>query len=66
MVKRAKLEPLIIQEWMKLPERDRIEDNILQFYTELSQSSPHLLAFRCSGDKYQMLKSILKNFIVRR
>lgn len=66
MVKRAQLEPLIIQQWLKRPETDRTEDNILQFYAELSQNNPHLLAFRYSGDKYQKLKSILKNFIIRR
>lgn len=66
MVKRAELEPQIIQEWLKRPEVERTEDDILQFYAELSQDNPHLLAFRYSGDKYQMLKSILKNFIVTR
>lgn len=64
MVKRSELEPLI-REWLKRPDTDRTEDDILSFYGELYQNQQPLLSFHYRGDKYQMLKSILKNHIVR-
>jgi hypothetical protein len=65
MVKRSDLEPLIIQEWLKRPRDQRTDSEVLMFYGELSQRRPDLLRFRASGDKYQHLKSILRNLIER-
>lgn len=65
MVKLAELEPLIITEWLKRPDTNRTENDILIFHSELEQNQPHLLSFRYSGDKYQRLKSIVKNHIVK-
>jgi hypothetical protein len=65
MVKRADLEPDIINEWLKRPGRKRTELDVLLFHGEISKNKPHLLSFRASGDKYQVLKSILRNYIER-
>jgi hypothetical protein len=65
MVKRADLEPQIVSEWLKRPDGKRTENDILTFYGELSQSKPYLLSFRASGDKYQVLKSILRHHMER-
>jgi len=66
MVKRSDVEPLIIQEWLQQqPAGQRNEGEILSFHGRLQRDSPHLLAFRASGDKYQVLKTILRNHIER-
>jgi len=65
MTKRSDLEPLIIQEWLKRPVGKRTENDILQFHGFLQKNRPDLLSFRASGDKYQTLKSILRNVIER-
>jgi hypothetical protein len=61
MVKRADLEPLIIREWLKRPAGSRTEKDVILFYNELQRTRPDLLSFRASGDKYQVLKSILRD-----
>ncbi len=66
MVKRADLEPLIVQEWLKRPVAQRKEGDVLIFYGHLTQHRPDLLAFRASGDKYQHLHTILRHHIERR
>jgi hypothetical protein len=63
MVKRAELEPQIVAEWLKRPVEKRTENDVLMFYGELSQTKPFLLSFRAAGDKYQHLKSVLRNHI---
>jgi hypothetical protein len=63
MQRRADLEPLIIQEWLKRPSEQRTVTDVLIFYGQLSQKRPDLLNFRCSGDKYQVLHSILTKHI---
>jgi hypothetical protein len=66
MAKRADLEPLIIREWLRQqPTGHRSEGEIFAFYGRLQKEKPHLLAFRASGDKYQVLKTILRNHIER-
>lgn len=66
MAKRSDLEPAIIQEWLeKRPVGQRTEGEILSFYGRLQQEKPHLISFRASGDKYQVLKTILRNHIER-
>ncbi|MBQ0747902.1 MAG: hypothetical protein KBT82_01465 [Marinobacter sp.] len=62
-MKREELEPLIVKEWLKRPADQRGEKDILAFHGHLSQSRPDLLSFRASGDKYQVLKSILRNHV---
>jgi len=63
MQKRSDLEPIIRQEWMKRSSERRTENDVLSFCGELQQNRPDLLSFRASGDKYQVLKSILKGHI---
>lgn len=63
MTKRDDLEPLIINEWLKRPSGSRAEKDVLEFYSELQQTKPQLLVFRAAGDKYQVLKSILRKYI---
>ena len=46
MVKRADVEPLIIDEWLKRPAGQRTENDVLMFYGVLSSSRPDLLRFR--------------------
>ena len=65
MPKRSDLEPQICQEWLKRPPEHRTENDVLAFYGEIQQRRPDLLSFRASGDKYQVLKSVLRNFIER-
>ncbi len=65
MTKRADLEPQIISEWLKRPAGKRSETEVLMFYGELQEHKPHLLSFRASGDKYQVLQSILRHHIER-
>ena len=60
MVKRSDREPQIVSEWLKRPPGKRTPEDVLMCYGELSQRKPHLLSFRASGDKYQVLKSILR------
>lgn len=67
MAKRSDLEPLIVREWLQQqPAGQRSENEILGFYGRLQQENPGLLAFRASGDKYQVLKTILRDYIERR
>lgn len=63
MTRREDLEPLIIKEWLKRPLGSRTEKDVLTFYSELQQAKPELLAFYAAGDKYQVLKSILRQYI---
>lgn len=66
MAKRCDLEPLIVQEWLRQqPAGQRTEDQILAFHGHLQRDIPHLLAFRASADKYQVLKTILRSHIER-
>lgn len=61
MAKRSDVEPLIIQAWLNyLPAGERKEGNVIQFYGWLSKHMPELLSFRAIGDKYQVLKTILR------
>ena len=64
-MKRSDLEPLIIGEWLKRPLGSRTEHDVLAFYGQLQNARPDLLSFRASGDKYQTLKSILRNHIAK-
>lgn len=63
MVKRSDLEPEIIQEWLKRPASERTENDVLLFYNFLQNQRSDLLSFKASGDKYQVLKSILRHHI---
>ncbi len=54
-----------IQEWLKRPKGKRTENDVLAFHGVLQQARPDLLSFRAAGDKYQVLFSILRNFIER-
>ena len=63
MVKRADLEPEIRRLWVQRPSERRTGNDVLMFYNELSHDRPDLLAFKVSGDKYQVLKSILYGLI---
>lgn len=65
MPTRSDSEPLIRHEWLKRPPQHRTESDVLAFYGELQQCRPDLLSFRASGDKYQVLKSVLRNLIER-
>lgn len=65
MKKRADVEPLIVQEWLKRPDKERTENDVLVFYGYLRSHRPELLDFRASGDKYQTLQSILRYHIER-
>jgi hypothetical protein len=53
----------LISEWLKRPDDTRTENDVLIFYGEIAKSKPHLLGFKYPGDKYQALKSILRNHI---
>lgn len=63
MVKRADLEPEIRRLWMQRPADRRTGNDVLIFYNELARDRPDLLAFKASGDKYQVLKSVLHGLI---
>ena len=63
VAKLSDLKPLIIQEWQKRPLGQRTENDVLKFYGRLERDKPHLLSFRASGDKYQVLMSILSKYI---
>lgn len=63
MTKRADLEPLTIDEWLKRPAAERTANDVLMFYSGLQRRRPDLLSFRASGDKYQHLKTILRRHI---
>ncbi|WP_156773355.1 hypothetical protein [Chlorobaculum parvum] len=64
-MKRAEVEPQIVQEWLKRPDNERTENDVLKFYGYLCSNRPELLSFRASGDKYQTLMSILRHHIER-
>lgn len=64
-MKRTDLEPLIVEEWLKRPDDERTENDILAFYGYLQSKRPALLSFRASGSKYQTLKSILRYHVQR-
>lgn len=66
MANLSDLEPLIIQEWLTRKRAgQRTEDDIFSFYGQLEKEKSKLLSFRALGDKYQMLKTILRNHIER-
>ncbi len=66
MIKQKEAQVGILQEWLKRPIEKRRESDILPFYGYLQQNRPDLLSFRFrGGDKYQLLKSFLRNFINR-
>ncbi len=64
MAKRADLEPLIIKEWLTYSGEDKSMQRVQVFYAYLQREKPHLLSFRCTGDKWQVFKSILKKHII--
>jgi hypothetical protein len=57
---------MILDEWRKwadsqgLDERATGRDGSL-FFTHLQRNHSHMLAFRCSGDKWQRVKAWLQN-----
>lgn len=63
MQKRSDLEPYIVEEWLKRPESKRTGNDVLEFHGYLSKHKSTLLGFKCKGDKYQFLKTILRNHI---
>jgi len=66
MAKLSDLEPLIIEEWLKRqPAGQRTENEIFSFHGQLEKEKSKLLSFRTPTDKYQMLKTILRNHIER-
>ena len=58
-------EGLIIAEWLERPEDARTESDVPVFYGYLEKNRPDLLLFSYRGDKYQALKTILRNHIKR-
>jgi hypothetical protein len=65
MTKREDLEPLIIQEWLQRDKNARGENDVLGFHGYLQKEKPFLLELQSSSEKYQVLKSILRNHIIR-
>lgn len=63
MTKRADVEPEIRRLWMQRPADRRTGTDLLMFYNELARDRPDLLAFRASGDKYQVLKGVLRGLV---
>ncbi len=63
MPKRSDHEPQIRQLWMARPAEHRTGTDLLIFYGELQDTRPDLLSFKASGDKYQVLKTILRGLI---
>lgn len=57
MVKRAELEPMIVQEWLKRPRDKLTETDVLAFHGFLTHRAD-LLGCRVIGDKYEVLHSI--------
>jgi hypothetical protein len=54
----------IILLWSKR-DRDKLTQlDILGFYGNLEQNRPDLLYFKCSGDKYQIIKTWLNPYVV--
>jgi hypothetical protein len=62
-MKLEEAKPLIVKEWLKRPVEQRTENDLLAFYGQLQTEDLYLLSFKCSGDKYQRMKSILKGHI---
>ena len=65
MATRSEVEPAILQLWRARPDGSRTELNVQLFCGELQRDHPELLDFVAAGDKYQVLKSILRNEIER-
>ena len=60
----SEIERRIIQLWLKRPANARTGNDVLIFYGELEKAGwPMLDDFRPKGDKYQALKSILRDHI---
>ena len=55
--------PHLISKWLERPIDKRTENDILIFYGELEKQNSPFLSFKSSSDKYQMLKTILRNHI---
>ena len=63
MTKRSELEPRIITEWLRRSPERRCEGDVLDFYLDLERNDPELLSFQYPGDKYQAIKSIIRNHV---
>ena len=64
MPTRKELKPQIVHEWLsRQPSGQRREIDVLTFYSWVKKNRRDLLSFRASGDKYQILKSILRQHI---
>ena len=60
----SEIERRIIQLWLKRPANERTGNDVLIFYGELEKAGwPMLDDFRPKGDKYQALKSVLRDHI---
>jgi len=64
-LKEKEHERALISAWLQRPEAARAENDVLKFYGELVSAHSPLLDFKCSGDKYEALKSILSHHIKR-
>lgn len=62
-MKISDLKPLMLEKWLERPVGERTGNDLLIFYGELEKSHSILLDFKCPGDKFQYLKTILKGHI---
>jgi hypothetical protein len=63
MAKQSELKPLIIQEWLSWQGEGSTSQRLMSFYRYLEKEKPHLLSFRCAGDKWQTFKLMLKGHL---
>ena len=58
MLAQTEAKAAILDEWYAWPKggRDNFPFDGIRFYQTLKQNKPNLLRFKCSGDKWQVVK----------
>jgi hypothetical protein len=60
MMKREDAKKAILDEWLRLPESQRrTEKQVVSFTIKLMKDRPYITTFKCSGDRYQVIKGFL-------
>jgi hypothetical protein len=60
MMKQEDAQKAILNEWLKLPETERrTEKQVVSFTIKIMKDRPDITNFKCSGDRYQIIKGFL-------
>jgi hypothetical protein len=63
-MKQEEAKKAILNEWLKLPETERrTEKQVVSFTIKIIKDRPGITNFKCSGDRYQVIKGFLCHYL---